>query len=144
VSDLRAAGAPVGLGADGPASNEIGGLFPELRQALFVARLRTGRATDLMPADALDLATRGGAACLGRDDVGRLEVGTRADLAVWPADDLTDMADAVTGLVLGPERRVRHLLVGGRAVVTDGQLLGLDLVSARRDLAVRAARLREA
>ena len=142
VSDLRAAGATVGLGADGPASNEIGGLFPELRQALFVARLRTGRATDLMPADALDLATRGGAACLGRDDVGRLEVGARADLAVWPADDLTDMADAVTGLVLGPERRVRHLLVGGRPVVTEGRLVGLDLAAARRDLAVRAARLR--
>ena len=144
VSDLRAAGAPVGLGADGSASNEIGGLFPELRQALFAARLRTGRASDLMPADALDLATRGGAACLGRDDIGRLEVGARADLAIWPADDLADVADAVTGLVLGPERRVRHLIVGGRPVVRAGQLIGLDLAAARRDLAARAARLRDA
>jgi cytosine/adenosine deaminase-related metal-dependent hydrolase len=142
VSDLRAAGAPVGLGADGAASNEIGGLFPELRAALFAARLRTGRATDLMPADALELATRGGADCLGRDDVGRLEPGARADLAIWPADDLADVEDAVTGLVLGPERRVRHLLVGGRPVVRDGLLLGLDLAAARRDLARRAARLR--
>ena len=96
-----------------------------------------------MPADALALATRGGATCLGRDDIGRLEVGARADLAVWPADDLLDVADAVTGLVLGPDRRVRHLLVGGRRVVGDGELLGLDVAAARRDLAARAARLRE-
>ncbi|MGH8869399.1 MAG: 8-oxoguanine deaminase [Actinomycetes bacterium] len=141
VSDLVAAGATVGLGCDGPASNEVGALFPEMRQALYAARLRTGRADALLPADALRLATEGGARCLGRDDVGRLEPGMRADLAVWPAEDLVDVADPLAGLVLGPDRRVRHLLVDGAPIVTDGQLTGLDLRGARADLARRAARL---
>jgi cytosine/adenosine deaminase-related metal-dependent hydrolase len=142
VTGLRAAGAPVGLGVDGVASNEVGGLFPELRQALYTARQREGRADALMPVDALELATAGGAACLGRDDVGRLEPGLRADVVVWPADDLADIADPVTGLVLGPDRRARHVFVGGRQVVADGVLLGADLPSLRRDLATRARRLR--
>jgi cytosine/adenosine deaminase-related metal-dependent hydrolase len=141
VADLTAAGAPVGLGCDGPASNETGTLFPEMRQALYAARLRAGRADALMPADALRLATEGGAACLGRDDLGRLEPGARADLAVWPGDDLGDVPDPVAGLVLGPDRHVRHLLVGGTAVVTDGEVVGLDLAAAHRALARRARRL---
>jgi 8-oxoguanine deaminase len=142
VTDLEAAGAPVGLGVDGVASNEVGRLFPELRQALYAARLRAGRADAFMPVDALRLATYGGARCLGRDDIGRLEPGARADLAVWPGDDLADIADPVAALVLGPDRLVRHLLVGGSLVVEDGALVGLDLRAARRDLARRAERLR--
>jgi cytosine/adenosine deaminase-related metal-dependent hydrolase len=141
VTDLRAAGVPVGLGVDGVASNEVGGLFPELRQALYGARQRVGRADAMMPAEALWLATEGGAGCLGLDDVGRLEVGARADLVVWPADDLDDVPDPIDGLVLGPDRRARHVLVGGEPVVTDGELVGLDLAAARRDLAARARRL---
>ena len=142
VTDLEAGGAPVGLGVDGVASNEVGRLFPELRQALYAARLRGPRAETFMPADALRLATSGGARCLGRDDIGRLEAGARADLAVWPGDDVTDIADPVTALVLGPDRKVRHLLVGGQPVVRDGELAGVDLPAVRRDLAARAARLR--
>jgi cytosine/adenosine deaminase-related metal-dependent hydrolase len=142
VTDLEAAGAAVGLGVDGVASNEVGRLFPELRQALYAARLRGPRADVFMPRDALRLATSGGARCLGRDDIGRLEVGARADLAVWPADDLQDIGDPVDALVLGPDRLVRHLLVGGEAVVRDGELVGVDLPAVRRDLAARAARLR--
>ena len=138
VTDLRAAGCPVGLGVDGVASNEVGGLFPELRQALYTARLRELRPDALMPADVVEMATTSGADCLGMPDTGRLAVGMRADLAVWPGDDLGDMADPVAGLVLGPDRRVRHLLVGGRAVVTDGELAGVDLRTAHRDLAQRA------
>ena len=141
VTDLRAAGAPVGLGVDGASSNEAGQLFPEMRQALYLARLRAGRADALMPDDALAMATAGGAALLGRADLGRLEVGAAADLAVWPADDVADVADPVTALVLGPSRSVRHLLVGGRPVVTDGRLVGVDLAAAHRDLAERARRL---
>jgi cytosine/adenosine deaminase-related metal-dependent hydrolase len=141
VTDLRAAGVPVGLGVDGVASNEVGGLFPELRQALYSSRQRVGRADAMLPADALWLATEGGAGCLGLDDIGRLEVGARADLVVWPADDLADVPDPVDGLVLGPDRRAQHVLVGGEAVVTDGGLVGIDLAAARRDLATRARRL---
>ena len=141
VTDLESSGAPVGLGVDGVASNEVGRLFPELRQAMYAARLRAGRADAFMPADAVRLATLGGAGCLGRDDIARLEVGARADLAVWPGDDLADIADPLAALVLGPDRTVRHLLVGGDPVVTDGEVVGVDLRAARHDLAVRARRL---
>ena len=143
VTDLRAAGCPVGLGVDGVASNEVGGLFGELRQALYTARLRELRPDALMPADVVEMGTRGGARCLGLDDLGSVQVGMRADLAVWPGDDLGDIADALTALVLGPDRRVRHLFVEGRAVVADGLLLGTDLAEAHRDLAGRARRLWE-
>jgi cytosine/adenosine deaminase-related metal-dependent hydrolase len=141
VTDLRAAGVAVGLGVDGVASNEVGGLFPELRQALYSSRQRVGRADAMLPADALWLATEGGAACLGLDDVGRLEVGARADLVVWPAGDLADIPDPIDGLVLGPDRRAQHVLVGGEPVVTDGEPVGVDLAAARRELARRARRL---
>ncbi len=141
VRDLEEAGSPVGLGVDGAASNEVGGLQPELRQALYTARQRARRADVFLPPDALRLATEGGARCLGRDDLGRLEPGLRADVVVWPADDLADIQDALTGFVLGPERRARHVFVGGRLVVEDGNLVGADTVALRRDLAHRARRL---
>jgi cytosine/adenosine deaminase-related metal-dependent hydrolase len=141
VADLTRAGAPVGLGVDGVASNEIGGLLPELRMAVFLARQRAGSPATFGPADALALATEGGARCLGRDDIGRLEPGYRADLAVWPGDDLADVLDPLAGLVLGPERRARHVLVSGEPVVRDGRLLGADMEELRRDLARRARRL---
>jgi len=141
VRDLLDAGAPVGLGVDGVASNEAGVLLPELKQALFLARLRSGQPDALSPSQALELATSGGGRCLGRPDLGRLEVGAPADVAVWPADDLEDIADAVAGLVLGPSRQVLHLLVGGDAVVADGSLVGVDLRAAHGELARRARRL---
>ena len=144
ATDLRAAGCPVGLGVDGVASNEVGGLFPELRQALYTARLREMRPDALMPDDVVEMGTLGGARCLGMDDVGSVQVGMRADLAVWPGDDLGDIADALTALVLGPDRRVRYLFVEGRRVVADGQLTGTDLSAAHRDLAERSRRLWEA
>jgi hypothetical protein len=65
-------------------------------------------------------------------------VGAPADIAVWPADDIADIADPIAGLVLGPSRQVLHLLVGGDAVVTDGSLVGVDLRAAHGELARRA------
>jgi len=141
VRDLLDAGAPVGLGVDGVASNEGGDLMPEMKQALFLARLRSGRPDALSPSEALELATAGGGRCLGRPDLGHLEVGAPADIAVWPADDIADIEDPVAGLVLGPSRRVVQLLVGGDAVVTDGSLVGVDLRAAHAELARRARTL---
>ncbi|WP_244963007.1 8-oxoguanine deaminase [Nocardioides dongkuii] len=141
VRDLVDAGAPVGLGVDGVASNEIGTLQPELRMALFLARQRAGDPTAFGPADALALGTSGGAACLGRTDIGRLEVGLRADVVVWPGDDVADVLDPLAALVLGPERSARHVYVGGVPVVADGHLVGADLASLRADLTRRARRL---
>ena len=142
VTDLEAAGVPVGLGVDGVASNEVGGLFPELRQSLYAARLRAMAADAFMPADAVRLGTSGGARCLGvADRLGRIEPGMVADLAVWPGDDIADVVDPLAGLVLGPDRRVRHLYVGGNPIVQDDHLLGCDLAAAHQQLAHRARRL---
>src|SRR5207248_5814583 len=92
VRDLLDAGVRVGLGVDGSASNERGDLFLEVKQALLVARARGGP-TALTARDALRLGTRGGAAVLGRDDLGSLEPGKRADFAVWRTD-LLELAGA--------------------------------------------------
>jgi len=119
----------------------VGGLQPELRQSLYTARQRAMRADVFMPPDALRLATEGGARCLGRDDIGRLEPGCRADLVVWPGADLADVPDPLAGLVLGPDRRARHVLVEGAHVVRDGELVGADRRGLRRELAERARRL---
>jgi len=130
VRDLLAAGVPVGLGVDGPASNEHGGLGSELRIALLVARLRDGP-TALAGREVLRMATMGGARCLGRqDDIGSLEVGKRADVSLWDLTGLghADMAeDPVTALVMGPSAPVRRLLVEGRTVVADGELVTADV-----------------
>lgn len=141
VRDLLDAGASVGLGVDGPASNEMGMLLTELRQALYFARQRSGRPDALSSAEALELGTFRGAMCLGRTDLGHLEVGSRADLAVWPAEDVSDIRDAADALVLGPDRRVRHLVVAGEDVVRDGALVGVDIDAAHADLTRRARRL---
>ncbi len=141
VVDLRNAGVSVGLGVDGAASNESGVLFPEIRQAVYLARLREGRPDALSPEEGLEIATSGGAKCIGRPELGTLEVGSPADIAVWPGGDLEDVEDALAGLVLGPDRRVRHLFVGGRMVVEDGIPVGVDLQASHRELARRAKRL---
>src|SRR6266516_6700346 len=101
VRDLVDAGVRVGLGVDGSASNERGDLFLEVKQALLVARGRGGP-TALSARDALRLGTRGGAAVLRRADLGSLEPGKRADIAVWRTDglELAGAADPVAGLVL--------------------------------------------
>ena len=137
VAALVGAGAAVGLGVDGPASNEGLGLAAELRQALLAARLRGG--PDAMTArQALALGTVHGARCLGRQgELGTLEAGKLADVALWRLDDLEHaaVADPVAALVLGSPPTVALLLVGGRAVVEDGCLTGADEDSIARGAA---------
>jgi cytosine/adenosine deaminase-related metal-dependent hydrolase len=127
VRQLLDAGVRVGLGVDGSASNERGDLFHEVKQALLVARARGGPEA-LNPRDALRLGTRGGAAVLGRDDIGELSPGKRADLTVWHTDglELCGADDLVAGLVLSGPHRVDRLYVGGQAVVRDGHLVRAD------------------
>jgi cytosine/adenosine deaminase-related metal-dependent hydrolase len=123
VADLLAAGATVGLGVDGAASNESGELSVEVRQALLAARARGGPAA-MTVRGALALGTRHGARCLGREDeIGSLEPGKLADIALWRVDGQgqAGIADPVATLVLGPPRPVATLLVGGRAVVEEGR-----------------------
>jgi cytosine/adenosine deaminase-related metal-dependent hydrolase len=128
VRDLLDAGAPVGLGVDGPASQEAGQLGAELRQALLAARLRGGPAA-LTARQALELGTLGGARCLGRaDEIGSLEAGKLADLALWRLDGLghAGIADPVAALVFGPPAPLARLLVGGRTIVEEGVLQTAD------------------
>ncbi len=125
VRALLGAGAPVGLGVDGAASNEQNSLADELRAAVYSARLRGGRPSALTARDALALGTIGGARCLGRDDeIGSLEPGKLADIALWRLDGLghAGIADPIAGLVFGSRPPLALLLVGGRTVVEDGEL----------------------
>jgi cytosine/adenosine deaminase-related metal-dependent hydrolase len=127
VRQLVAAGARVGLGVDGSASNERSDLFAEVKQALLVARGRGG--PEAMTArDALRLATRGGAAVLGREDIGSLEAGKQADLAVWSVEglELGGADDLVAALVLSGPHRVDRLVVAGEDVVRGGALVRAD------------------
>lgn len=151
VKALLAAGAAVGLGVDGAASQEAGMLVEELRSALYVSRLAAGTpepAAALDARTALRLGTLGGARVLGRDaEVGSLEPGKYADLALWRLDGLghADIADPVAALVLGPPAPLRLLTVHGRTVVEDGELRTADqsdLASRARSAARRMAQAR--
>jgi cytosine/adenosine deaminase-related metal-dependent hydrolase len=124
IRPLLDAGGRVGLGVDGSASNERGDLLFEVKQSLLVARGRDGPAA-MTARQALWLATRGGAALLGRGDLGAIEPGRCADLAVWRTDvlELAGASDPVAGLVLSAPHRVDRLLVGGDDVVRNGRLV---------------------
>jgi cytosine/adenosine deaminase-related metal-dependent hydrolase len=143
VRALRDAGVRVGLGVDGSASNERSDLFLEVKQALLVARGCDGP-TALTAREALELGTRGGAALLRRDDIGSLEPGKRADLAVWCTDGLElggAAADPVAGLVLSGPHRVDRLYVDGEEVVRDGRLVRADEEEIAREHRIQARRL---
>lgn len=127
VRQMRDAGVPVGLGVDGSASNDAGNIVLEARQSMLLQRVANG--ADAMSArEALEIATRGGADVLGREDCGRLAVGKRADIAVWDVSGIESAGswDPAALLLAGPTR-VRHLFVEGRHVVRDGQMATIDL-----------------
>src|SRR6476620_1761208 len=128
VRDLRDAGVPVGLGVDGAASNEANSLLEEARHALLFARARGGPQA-LSVRDALEVATIGGARVLGWDDqIGSLEPGKQADVAVWRLDGLAhaDVVDPVAALVLGVAPPLELLMVGGRTVVEQDHVVTVD------------------
>jgi cytosine/adenosine deaminase-related metal-dependent hydrolase len=128
IMSLLRAGAPVGLGVDGAASNESGRMIDELHQALLVARVRDGSLA-LSARDSLSMATRGGARCLGRsDEIGALTPGMLADLALWRVDGIAGagIEDPVCTLVFGAPA-LEHLFVGGRPIVVGGELETADI-----------------
>jgi cytosine/adenosine deaminase-related metal-dependent hydrolase len=141
VRELLDAGCRVGLGADGSASNERSDLFIEVKQALLVARGRGG--PEAMTArETLRLATRGGAEVLGRDDIGVLEPGRQADLAIWAVDglELGGAEDLVAGLVFSGPHRVERLVVGGEDAVRGGALVRVEEAEIARAHRVQAGR----
>ena len=143
VEDLLRAGARVGLGVDGAASNEDANIAMEAHQALLLARVRATSPTALDARAAWRLATRGGAECLGRDDCGSLEVGKRADIACFRVDDLAHagIRDLVAALALAPPARAQTVIVNGHVVVRDGRLLTADEGEIAREVAATSARL---
>jgi cytosine/adenosine deaminase-related metal-dependent hydrolase len=150
VEDLVRAGARVGLGVDGSASNEDASLVAEVHQAVLLARVRSAMLGHEDAPRALDsrtawrLASRGGADCLGRDDCGVLEVGRCADVACFAVDDLvhSGVRDPVAGLALAPPSRARTVVVNGRAVVREGRLQTADEEVIAKEIAATSARLR--
>lgn len=127
VRAMRDAGVPVALGVDGSASNDMGNLVAEARQAMLLQRVARG--ADAMSArEALEIATRGGAEVLGRSDCGQISVGKRADIAIWDVRGVASAGswDPAALLLAGPTH-VRHLIVEGRQVVRDGQITTIDL-----------------
>lgn len=147
LRDMLDRGIRVGLGTDGPASNDGLDLLADARLAAQLARLATGSATAVTAGEALWLATGAAAEAIGRPDLGQLAVGRRADLVHVDTRDLAfepvgDPADLLTHLVWsGSSRLVRDTWVGGRQVVRDGVCTTVDAEALRTEVGARAARL---
>jgi 5-methylthioadenosine/S-adenosylhomocysteine deaminase len=148
--DLRAAGVAVGLGTDGPASNDDLDLWEDVRLAAMLARLATNDATAVTAPDALLMATRGGADALGRDDIGALETGRWADLVHVTTDDPAFVGglgvpdpQLLANLVWAAgSRQVRDVWVAGEEVLADGAPTRVDGERALAGAREAATRLR--
>lgn len=127
VRAMRDAGVPVGLGVDGSASNDVSNLMSEARQTMLLQRVANG--ADAMSArEALEIATRGGAQVLGRDDCGQIAVGKRADIAIWDVSGVESAGSwDYAALVLAGPAKVRDLFVEGRQIVADTRIISFGL-----------------
>jgi len=133
IRAMRDAGVPVGIGVDGSASNDSGHMLGEVRQALLLQRVAHGpeKGPSAMTArEALEIATRGGAQVLNRDDIGHLAPGMAADIVTVPLDEIGmagGLHDPLAALLFCHVPRVKHSIVNGRVVVRDGRLTTLEL-----------------
>ncbi|HEX8924660.1 MAG TPA: 8-oxoguanine deaminase [Terriglobales bacterium] len=127
---LSRAGSPVGLGVDGSASNDSSNMLNEVRQALLLNRLGHG-AGAITVKQALRMATLEGARCLGRDDIGSLEVGKRADIALFDLNTLaySGAEDPLSALLLCFPSPVHTLVIDGRVVVESGSLNSVNVLT---------------
>lgn len=126
--DLTRAGVPVGLGVDGSASNDGSNMIQEVRQAMLLQKLQYGSA-NFTHEDALHLATSGSAKLLHRPELGSLEVGKQADLALFSLDEarFSGHGDAIGALILCGAHKADYVMVGGQWKVKNGELVGTDL-----------------
>lgn len=126
--ELEAAGCPVGLGVDGSASNDHSNMINEVRQAMYLQRLNYG-ADKIRHTDAYRWATQGSARVLGRNDIGEISPGRRADLALFKLDELrfSGHHDALAALLLSGANRADRVMVEGQWKVLDGALPNVDL-----------------
>ncbi len=129
VSRMIERGVSVGIGVDGSASNDAGGLMAEARQAMLLQRVGLGPSA-MSARQALELATAGGARVLGRDDIGALAPGMAADFAAFDlrgANMAGALHDPVAALVLCAPERASWVVINGRVVVEHGRLATIDL-----------------
>ena len=129
IGEMRKSGVAVGLGVDGSASNDGASLLAEARQAMLLHRV-FGGPTALTARDALELATRGGAQVLRRDDIGQIAVGKAADLAAFNLNHLAFAGgchDPVAALVFCQTVPAAYTIVNGNIVVREGKLITVDL-----------------
>ena len=130
IRKMLNANVPVGLGVDGAASNDATNLFHEARQAFLLARVRDENAAVMTARDALEIATRGGAKVLGRDDVGYLALGMAADFIAVNLDKpgfVGTQQDPVAALIYCQTDRVDYSFINGKKVVDRSQLLTIEL-----------------
>lgn len=128
TKELEAAGAPVGLGVDGSASNDCSNMIQEVRQAMMINRLRY-QADEVSHLDALYWATKGSAQLLGREDIGELAVGKQADLALFNLDEprFSGSHDPLAALIMCGAHQADHVMVAGQWQVRHKQLTSVDM-----------------
>lgn len=145
TKELEAAGAPVGLGVDGSASNDNSNLMEAVRHAMMIGRL-TYNAEQVTHLDALRWATAGSARCLGRDDIGTIALGKQADLAFYTLDELrfSGAGDPIAALVLCGAYKADRVMIGGHWRVEDGMPIGIDIQKLRAEHGAAAAKFLEA
>ncbi len=126
--ELEKAGASVGLGVDGSASNDNSNLMEGVRHALMINRLTYGAAA-VTHKDVLRWATEGSAKCLGRNDIGKIGIGYQADLAMYTLDELrfSGAGDALAALVLCGAHRADRVMIGGQWKLIDGNPVDIDV-----------------
>lgn len=128
-------GVRVGLGVDGSASNDSSNMLAEARQAMLVSRVKAG-VSSMSARDALKLATKGGAETLGRNDIGTIEVGKAADLAIFDVNKLDyagSISDPVASLLFcGTSQRTKYTIVNGKILVENGMLSNIDELDLKR------------
>jgi 8-oxoguanine deaminase len=142
VCAMEEAGMRIGIGVDGSASNDASNLMQEVRAAFLLQRSRYG-VTKVSHKDALRWATKGSAACVGRSDIGVIAAGALADLALFKLDELrfSGSGDPLAALVLCGAHRADRVMVGGRWIVENGQIPGLDLAALMRRHSAAARKL---
>lgn len=147
VTALRAAGCPVGLGVDGSSSADSASMWLEARQALLLAKLNDGAAA-MTARNALEMATRGGAACLGRTgELGTLTEGSAADIAVWDQTGIAyagAVSDPIEAWLRCGPTGARNTIINGKEIVKDGHLVSAateELLAAHAAASQRVQRL---
>ncbi len=126
--ELESAGVKVGLGVDGSASNDGSNMIAEVRMAMYLQRLQYGSA-EVTHFDALRWATKGSAAAMGRQDIGELNVGLQADVAMFKLDDIrfSGSHDPLAALLLCGAQQADRVMVAGHWRVADGEVVGVDM-----------------